>query len=231
MSSPEPDRARIPVSSPRNNRESVMQRVSDDIIFGILKPGQRVSPETVSRECGISHIPVREALGELEGRGYLVRINNRGYFVPELSLDELEDIYLLRRELEEVANRLAIGRLTPADLKRMSVLVRLMRDARREGRWREHSYYNRDFHFVPFEAAGSPKLMDFLAHLWDMAARYQVPHFQDEGRAGTVGKQHRELLKAYKARDLKLVNSIMDEHREVTLTTYRDHFLVANGNR
>jgi DNA-binding GntR family transcriptional regulator len=223
MADPKWRAAAIPVNEPRTNREYVMQRISDDILFGELKPGQRISPEAVGRECGISHIPVREALGELEGRGYLVRMGNRGYFVPELAIEELEDIYRVREILENAANAAAIPLMTSKHFDEMRHLLTRMRRARRDGDWRSHATLNREFHFVPFMVAGGPKLLEILAHLWDMGARYQVAYFTEEGRARTVGDQHRAILEAYRAHDVDLVNKLMREHRSVTIDAFRKY--------
>jgi DNA-binding GntR family transcriptional regulator len=217
--------AGLSLAGPQAKREYLVRHISDDILSGALLPGQRVSPETVGRRFGISHIPVREALGELEGLGYLRRIGNRGYFVPELSLDELLHVYEVREFLEEGAHRLAIPRLTPSDIRQMKRLLASMRTARRSDDWRAHSGYNREFHFVPIHATGNTKLVDLLSRLWYTSMRYQVPYFGEEGRASTVERHHRQLIDAYTSRDLALANQIMREHRAITLRTCRAQLL------
>ena len=72
------------------------KRVRDDvlarILAGELKPGQRINEPDVAARLGVSRVPVREALRELESSGLVASRNHAGVFVRELSAREVADL-------------------------------------------------------------------------------------------------------------------------------------------
>ena len=89
------------------------------IVSGELRPGQRVNQEDLAERIGLSVATVREALRTLEQEGQLTYRPRRGYLVTELRLADLEEIYALRRVLEERAARHALPLLDAAALERI----------------------------------------------------------------------------------------------------------------
>jgi DNA-binding GntR family transcriptional regulator len=198
----------------------VARRLMEDIIDGSLASGEKLSPTKLATEFGVSHIPVREALAALEADGYVRRVPRVGFFVAELSPEYIEDVYHWRQVLEDEAHRVAVPRLKDADLARMHKINDAINETG-DARSNRFLDLNRDFHFVPFECAGSEVLLRFLNHLWDASARYL--HTMDHARSSrAILRQHHDaLLEAFEARDVNLVNARMAEHRAVTLQAIR----------
>ena len=205
---------------PEGLQEFVARRLTEAIIAGSLPPGEKLSPTRLAGEFGVSHIPVREALAALEADGYVRRVPRVGFFVAELSAENMEDVYHWRQVLEDEAHRIAVPKLQASDVERMRTLnAEINRTAVSESN--RFVDLNRDFHFVPFERAGSEILLRFLNQLWDAAARYQ--NTMDHARVSrvTLRKHHDALIKAFAARDANLVNALMAEHRALTLQAIR----------
>lgn len=206
----------------RSAQEYAVSMVHASIRQGDLQPGARISPGELAAKLGVSHIPVREALRELEGEGHVVRIPRRGFFVPELSLDDAEDIYRCRRILENEAHRFAIPQLTDADLAVLQALNDEMELAAERSDYLAFADTNTAFHFTVFERSRSEHLLRFLRYLWGAAERYYFAHLRRGTEMPVLQEGHRRLLKAYQARDVETANRIMDEHRAVTLNAIRD---------
>ena len=200
---------------PEGLQDFVSRRLVRAIISGELPPGERLSPARHAAELGVSHIPVREALAALEAVGHVSRVPRVGFFVAELSSEDIGDIYNLRELLEDEAHRLAMPRLRDEDLDRMRELHKEMLSAVKERTTRFVSL-NREFHFIPFERAGSRHLLRFLAQLWDAAARYQNAMAFVKVPRSLLQEQHNAILEAFEARDPDAVNALMREHRGVT---------------
>lgn len=87
------------------------QLVRDDllgrILGGQLLPGVRINEPDVAARLGVSRVPVREALRELESSGLLVPRKHAGVFVRELEADEVRGLYDLRGLLDGYAGRCA----------------------------------------------------------------------------------------------------------------------------
>jgi DNA-binding GntR family transcriptional regulator len=82
------------------------------IIRGVLPPGERLRQEVLAAELGVSRIPLRDAFRRLEAEGLIEIDGRRGARVASLSIDDVAELYELRRMLELHCVRLAIRNLT-----------------------------------------------------------------------------------------------------------------------
>jgi DNA-binding GntR family transcriptional regulator len=77
------------------------------ILSGRLAPGTHVSVRPLCEEFGLSATPVKAALTALEREGFLVLHPHRGFFVPEVDRDDMQELYELREVLDGIAARRA----------------------------------------------------------------------------------------------------------------------------
>lgn len=89
----------------RDKRLEAYNRIREFILTYKIKPGNRLDHEYLKKEIGVSTTPIREALNRLMEEGFIFQIKNRGYFVSDLSIEELEDLYEVREALEIFAIR------------------------------------------------------------------------------------------------------------------------------
>jgi DNA-binding GntR family transcriptional regulator len=86
--------------------DQVTKEIRRSILSGDLKPGQQFSLREISAQLGISFIPVREALRQLEAQGLVITRPGKSAYVAPLSHEDLQGIYRLRRQIEpEIASR------------------------------------------------------------------------------------------------------------------------------
>jgi DNA-binding GntR family transcriptional regulator len=207
-------------SRPDGLQDFVVRNLVRAIASGELPPGTRLSPARLAEDLGVSHIPVREALAALEAVGQVKRIPRVGFFVAELSTDDIEDIYHWRQILEEEAHRIAVPLLTDTDLTQMREINEKMAAAVTEHS-NVFSELNRTFQFIPFQRADSEHLLRFITHLWDAAARYQSTTAYARVAKSMLQHHHDSLMNAFEARDVVAVNTMMATHRGVTLESIK----------
>jgi DNA-binding GntR family transcriptional regulator len=208
------------VERPEDLQDFASRQIVQAIMKGELKPGDRLSPMKLAEEFQISHIPVRESLARLESSGHVVRTPRIGFFVAELSLEYIEDVYHWRQVLEDEAHRMAIPKLDAADFAEMR---KLNQASSRAPRYSDRYIdLNREFHYIAFRKAGSETLLRFLNHLWDASQRYQARMSSSAVSRTLLREQHAGLIEAFEARDVKAVNAHMAEHRGLTLAALRD---------
>jgi DNA-binding GntR family transcriptional regulator len=94
--------------------EEIVEVLQRDIIGGGFRPGERLLERELIKRFGVSSIPIREALQELENRGLVVRRRNCGCSVIQLSPKEAARICELRRLVEPKVMEWAAERITPA---------------------------------------------------------------------------------------------------------------------
>jgi len=201
----------------------VAQRLSDAILSGELVPGEKLSPTRIAAQLSVSPIPVREALAALETTGQVRRVPRIGFFVAELSVEEVNDVYHWRQVLEDEAHRMAMPLLGDADVERMRKLNHAWRRAttRRQRDPLAIARANRAFHFVAFEQAGSDVLLKFLDQLWNAATLYQNAIIATNYPYELVNEHHEMIVAAFEARDVQAANAAMALHRGATLDSIR----------
>jgi DNA-binding GntR family transcriptional regulator len=123
--------------APRTLSRSVLaDQVKEWILEGILggqyPPESRIVETQVARELGTSQAPVREALRGLEALGVVEITPFRGARVRRPTRREILEAYVVRSTLEALAARLAVPRMTDADLDHLSANLEAMRAAARD---------------------------------------------------------------------------------------------------
>ena len=105
---------------PSTAAQHVLDELRRAIIGGKYRPGQRLLQEDIAVQIGVSLAPVREALRTLEQEGQVAYLPRRGYFLTELRVEDLQEIYALRRVLEDIALRNTLPSLDDAAVERIA---------------------------------------------------------------------------------------------------------------
>lgn len=92
--------------------QQVYLQILDLINARVLAPGTRLDEQSLAAEMGVSRTPLREAIGRLAEKGVVEYRPYQGNFVRVFSTKEVNDIYDVRRALEELAIRLTASRMT-----------------------------------------------------------------------------------------------------------------------
>ncbi|HWL12944.1 MAG TPA: GntR family transcriptional regulator, partial [Ureibacillus sp.] len=96
--------------------EQIFEALREKIIKGELQPGDRIVELEVAKNYGVSQAPVREAFLKLAEEDLVVTQRNKGTFVSNFSLDEIDQLYDFRLTVEEFAIKRAFERLTDEDV-------------------------------------------------------------------------------------------------------------------
>ena len=92
----------------RNLAEQIMSAIKEKIVNLELKPGQRIDLNRLSEEFLTSRMPIRDALTKLEERKLVNAVPRKGYFVVDLSKEDIAKIFELRKLLETFALKKSI---------------------------------------------------------------------------------------------------------------------------
>ncbi len=191
------------------------------IVAGELRPGQRVAQDEVAAQVGVSLAPVREALRVLEQEGQLTYLPRRGYFVTELRIADLEEIYALRALLEERAARAALPALDDDALTRIELAAKECADAAEAADVAGELAANRRFHFGLLDAPEHPHLMRVIRLLWDSTEAYRALYYNSPDERHAAIDAHDRILYAMRTRDADRLVAELDAHRERALTVLR----------
>lgn len=210
------ERQTVRRASPGTVAASAYERIKQDIIFGRLKPGSKLKLDTVRREYQVSISTVRETLGRLATEGFVLAAEQRGFFVTEVSEDDLTEVANLRILLECSALRTSIHNGDShweADLVAAHHLLHraeqrmLAGDQSQKEEWKK---YDSDFHHALIKACHSRNLMSLHAILFDKYLRYQMLILTFRGQE--AADEHKAIFEAALARDSDAAARHLEAH-------------------
>ena len=207
-------------------RTSTVERLADilrgRIIRGQYAPGERLAEDVLVKSLGVSRNTVREAFRLLSHERLLVHELNRGVFVRKLTVDDVVDIYRVRKLVECAAVRRLATR--PAPLDDLAAAVADGEDAMRLADWRALGTANMMFHQAVGALAESPRVDELMRgilaelrlvfHLMADPRRLHEPYLQ----------RNREVLAALAAGDVqraeRLLRKYLNDSEQVLVTAY-----------
>jgi len=180
-------------------REAITRELREKIVAGRLAPRTRLIVEELATKFDVSPMPVREALRQLAAEGLVAIQSYRGATVAELSIEEIREIFLLRRLLEGEAAALGARKVGAGERAQLQVLMDKMRDAVRDhGRW---ITADRAFHMTVYRASGSIRLVGLIEQLRQDIERYVRLYIVVERNIPQSMRRHAEILAACLAGD------------------------------
>jgi len=145
----------------RSLRHEVLEPLRNAILFGQLPVGQRLLEADIADQMGVSRVPVREALQQLQHEGLVVSSPHRGSVVATIDDDEVDVLYHLRAELEGFAVHSLMERGAQRLVGPLQQLVDAMRAAA-QGRLVELAEKDVEFHRLLVFQSGYP----ILSRVW-----------------------------------------------------------------
>jgi DNA-binding GntR family transcriptional regulator len=199
-------------------QDLVLREIRQAIMTRRLKPGQRIRQWDLADRLNVSSVPVREALKTLEAEGQVTYEPYRGYKVVELSVEQLEEIYLARGLLEREVTRRAIKNIDEQLILRLEESLSRMDELAAAGDVLGYTEANREFHFLLFERAGLPRICHMIDLLWQNSEAYRGLIFGSEW-SRRANEDHEAILEACRAGDADRVIAAQERHKANAMET------------
>ncbi len=201
------------------NSIRIFQEIEEAILSGQFKPRERLIEMDLISRFGVSRTVIREALKKLEAKGLVRATPYRGVVVADLTVDEIEEIYFVRAELEKIAAYLVIKHITSTEIQH---LKKLSKEVERNLREKSHQMIEKDseFHRMIFKACRNSylyEMIDFLrtkAHIVRFNA-WSLPHRIEESII-----EHQAMIKAIEERNLSQFEKLIVKHLNFSKNSY-----------
>ena len=207
-------------SPPKTLEAFVADRLRQAILKGDLKPAERLDENAIAAQLEVSRTPVRSALRMLAAESLVEVHPHRGTVVRELTPDELEEVYLIRRILEGHAARLAAPYIDDDRLRAMEAVLLELEATAEPDLWLE---LNNRFHHLLYEAANRPRMQSIIEYVRNIAAPYIRQFIQSPEHMAASEKQHRRVLAACAQRDGALAQAETEEHLQAVSESHMEY--------
>jgi DNA-binding GntR family transcriptional regulator len=203
----------MPVARPREPASALIaKRIEEDIVLGRRQPRERLIEQDLCDQFQTHRGDVRLALFELEKKGLVGRIPNRGALVRGLTPKEVQEIYAVREKLEVMAVGIIPFPVAAADIGRLEELQRRHSAAIAAGDLLTAFYSNLSFHQVMFGLCGNACLIETI----DLLAQkvYGIRSYANAFPS---------VLDRARQDHLDMIQALRDSHREELVALTRRH--------
>lgn len=204
----------------RSKNEVVYNLLHRSIIHGEYRPGERMVIDDLAGKLGVSQIPIREALRQLEADGFVTIEPYVGATVTPISADFIFEIFALLETMEVVCSRTAGRCMSEAELETLAVVVREMDGLVDEAdRWAEQ---NKRFHLLICDYSRTGLIKGMMRKVFDHWDRLRSHYIKDvlRHRIAAAQEEHRLILAAFRARDIDGVERLIRSHNQNALASY-----------
>ncbi|TWC21314.1 GntR family transcriptional regulator [Pseudomonas sp. SJZ085] len=205
----------IPAAQARSIIESALREA---ILDGRLPCGTALRQQELADLFGVSRMPVREALRQLEAQSLLNVVQHKGAVVAPLITNNAIETYTLRAVLEAFALRLSIPLLDADDL---ALAAHYIEQLETQTDHAEIGKLNRLFHMSLYHKAPNSKLLDLIERELNEEERFLRFHLSSMGLGKLTQDDHRALLEAVSAKDTDTAVALLERHLEKACVTIR----------
>jgi DNA-binding GntR family transcriptional regulator len=205
----------IPAAQARSIIESVLREA---ILDGRLPCGTALRQQELADLFGVSRMPVREALRQLEAQSLLNVVQHKGAVVAPLITNNAIETYALRAVLEAFALRLSVPLLDADDL---ALAAHYIEQLETQTDHAEIGKLNRLFHMSLYHKAPNSKLLDLIERELNEEERFLRFHLSSMGLGKLTQDDHRALLEAVSTKDTDTAVALLERHLEKACVTIR----------
>lgn len=203
--------------------QRVHEHLREEILAGRIAPGTRLKIQDLAIRYGLSQMPVREALQQLQGEGLIVLAPNRGATVRRMDAQFVRNIFAIREALEGFLTRQAAPLLDAARLGALRDIQAAMERAHALRDLPATIRLNRSFHRMIESTTGNDDAIRVLELHSSLIGALRTRFGYLEGRVETVLREHQALIDALARGDAEAAGAIHDAH----IRAARDDLLAA----
>lgn len=180
-------------------REKIYQKLRKKIISGSILPGQSVNVGKLAKSFGVSVIPVREALFQLQSEKVIVVDSSRSFRVNALTGREMEEAFRIRLILEPLAAERACERRPESAVRKLNRVLESMKALVNNPK--KFQEKNSQFHFGIYSYADSPLLLHVIDWFWSRIGPYLVIFITNTEDLVRSIDHHQDMFDAFASKD------------------------------
>lgn len=193
-------------------RDVVFQTLRHAILFGGLKPGERLMEISLAKRLGVSRTPLREAMRMLEQEGLITMIPRKGAEVARITKKDVEDVLEVRCVLEKLAIELACIKITGEQIQQLKQTVKEFKALMDKPDITALAEKDVAFHDIIFAATENRRLIQIINNLREQMYRYRVEHLKDIKTHSLLVKEHEAMIADLEHKNVEDAGKHIVEH-------------------
>lgn len=192
--------------------EIIFRQLEGMILSGKIQPAERINESKLSNLLGVSRAPIREALRLLASNGILEIRANRGMFVRDLQIKEVEELYDIRAALDVLAGERAAERIDEEHIRVLTKWIQEMAVYVEANNTDAYYRANIAFHAAIVEISGNTNLLSIYEGVCKQMSLFRRISLSLPGQLRLSLQRHKKIIKAIKSKDSAKAAKVMKNH-------------------
>lgn len=205
---------------------AITAQLRQEILNNTHPGGTQLRQDVLASAFGVSRIPVREALIQLDAEGLVQLVPHKGAVVTQLSKAEVNDVFDLRSILEVRMFRASIPQLGAADFAQLAAIQARFAAAIAEQNLQQWGTLNKELHQALYAKADLPQTAAMVASLLQKSDRYTRVQLSSKNATRRAEQEHGDLIKLAKEKRVDAACDLLAQHIETVRVDLLE--LVAN---
>ncbi|MEO6522505.1 MAG: GntR family transcriptional regulator [Mucilaginibacter sp.] len=190
----------------------VREKLREDIISGYFASGKRLKIAELVARYGVSQMPIREALQQLQGEGIVIIEPNKGAHVRQIDEHFLENMYDIRLLIEVYLTVKSADHLTSKELKQLQLIQIQYEKSAAKKDYVACLNHNKSFHAVIYKLADNPEGIQILERHWQLINSLRQTYGFGKDRTAEIIHEHRAIITALESKDKNAIETAATAH-------------------
>lgn len=192
--------------------EDICRRLAEEIITGVIAPGEKLDEQATAKRYGVSRTPIREAFRQLATTGLIESRPHKGVTVINLDTKQLSDMFEALGEIEALCAKMCAQRMSAIERKQLENIHLSSRPAQENEADIPYSEHNENFHKAIHSGSHNESLTRIAQDLWRSVAPFRRSvFFKQDDRMSASFEEHQRIVTA-------IINSDAEEAFEAMRT-------------
>jgi DNA-binding GntR family transcriptional regulator len=196
----------------RTISSAISMQLRAAVLSGVYPSGAQLRQDALAASFGVSRIPVREALLQLEAEGLVQIVPHKGAVVAGLSKAEVDDVFGLRRLLEVRLLRSSIPLLTDVDFEDLDRIQEAFGGAIRSRDAARWGTLNAELHMALYKRADLPRTSTIVANLLTTSERYTRIQLTGKAAWQRAQAEHGEIIALCRRKETDAACALLEHH-------------------
>jgi DNA-binding GntR family transcriptional regulator len=192
--------------------EVIFRQMEGMILSGNIRPGERINESKISTLLGVSRAPIREALRLLASNGILEIRANRGMFVRDIKVQEVDELYDIRAALDALAGERAAALISEEQLQGLEKWMQEMAVHVEANDVEAYYRANINFHTAIVEISGNENLLSMYEGICKRMSLFRKASLSLPGQLSVSLRKHKKILAAITSKDLLKAGNVLKNH-------------------
>lgn len=205
-------------------KHQIYQILKKEICDGNFPPGQWLQEKELAEKLNVSRSPVREALKQLVDEGLAIEYPNKGVFVKEFTVKDIEEIYEVRILLESYAIKNSVKTITTSNIRELMEILHVLTKQYENNDLASYIETDTQLHQYIITLGGNSIVSDIYRRIYSQSQQFRIYSLTTKRRFDDSVVEHKNIVENICSGNWKEADRINKIHLSLAREEIIEHF-------